>query len=146
MRIYAELLDLLRDLPFCEGLGVKGDVYKIEQFHSEVSGINLELAGFGDWSALALAASYQMNARGMITVSLIVGDPEKELEKEDPVEPEPVPDVGPEKEKTPVAPGSWCKRSKPQTQDLILEGLYRSDESEPGLTKDIIDLDLYPKS
>ena len=48
------------------------------------------MAGFGDWSALALAASYQMNARGMITVSLVVGDPEKELEKEDPAEPEPV--------------------------------------------------------
>ena len=30
MRIQAELLDLLQDLPFCVGLGVKGDVYKIE--------------------------------------------------------------------------------------------------------------------
>ena len=38
--------------------------------------------------------------------SLVVGDPEKELEREDPVEPEPVPDVEPEKEKTSVASGS----------------------------------------
>ena len=30
MHIQAELLDLLQDLPFCVGLGVKGDVYKIE--------------------------------------------------------------------------------------------------------------------
>ena len=42
-----------------------------------------------------------MNARGMITVSLVVVDPEKE----DPVKPEPVSDVEPEKEKTPVASG-----------------------------------------
>ena len=43
------------------------------------------------------------------------------------------------------------KRFKPRTQDMILEGLYWSDESEPesvedgcllmGLTQDIIDLD-----
>ena len=44
-------------------------------------------------------------------VSLVVGDPEKELEMEDPVEPEPVPDVELEKEKTPVASRSRCKRS-----------------------------------
>ena len=95
-------------------------------------------------SALALVASYQMNARGMITVSLVVGDPEKELKKEDPVESKLVPDMGPEKEKTPVASGSRCKRSKPRTQDLIMEGLYWSDESGPGLTRDMIDLDWYP--
>ena len=93
------------------------------------------MAGFSDLSALVLVASYQLNARGMITVSLVVSDPEKEPEKEDPVVPEPVPDVGPEKEKTPVASGSRCKRSKPRTQDLIVEG------SEPGLTRDIIDLE-----
>ena len=42
MRIQTELLDLLRDLPVCVGLGVKGDVHKIKQFYTEVSGINLE--------------------------------------------------------------------------------------------------------
>ena len=31
MRIQTELLDLLRDLPVCVGLGVKGDVHEIEQ-------------------------------------------------------------------------------------------------------------------
>ena len=36
MRIQAELLDLLRDLPVCVGLGVKEDVHKIEQLYSEV--------------------------------------------------------------------------------------------------------------
>ena len=98
-------------------------------------------------------------------VSLVVGDPGKEPEKEDPVEPEPIPDVKPEKEKTPVASGSRCKRStapgqtrskptkrsKPRTQDMILEGLYWSDELHPesiedgclllGLTRNVIDLD-----
>ena len=66
MRIQTDLLDLLRNLPVCVGLGVKGDVHKIEQFYTEVSGINLEMAGFIDLSALALLAGYQMNARGMI--------------------------------------------------------------------------------
>ena len=30
MRIQTELLDLLRDLPVCVGLGIKGDVHEIE--------------------------------------------------------------------------------------------------------------------
>ena len=89
MHIQTELLKL-RALPVCVGLGVKGDVHNIEQFYSRVFGINLEIAGFIDLSALALVASYQMNVRGMTTVSLVMGDPGKELEKEDPAEPEPV--------------------------------------------------------
>ena len=71
----------------------------------------------------------------------------------------------PEKEKTPVASGSRFNRSttpgrtmrkrtrrlKPRAQDMILEGVYWSDESQPesvedgclllGLTRDTIDLD-----
>ena len=90
---------------------------------------------------------------------------QKEPEKEDPVEPEPVPDMEQEKEENPVASGSRCKRStapghtwrkqtktlKPRTQDMILEGVYWTDNLEPesvedgclllGLTRDIIDLD-----
>ena len=31
MLIQTELLDLLRDLPVCVGLGVKGDIHKIQQ-------------------------------------------------------------------------------------------------------------------
>ena len=58
MRIQTELLDLLRDLPVCVGLGVKGDVHEVEQFYTEVSGINLEMAGFIDLNALALIAGY----------------------------------------------------------------------------------------
>ena len=65
MIIQTELLDLLQSLPVCVGLGVKGDVDKIKQFYSEVSGINLEIAGFIDLSTLALVAGYQMNMRGM---------------------------------------------------------------------------------
>ena len=96
-------------------------------------------------------------------VSLVVDDPVEDQEKLDPVEP--VPDVEPKREKTPVASGPRCLRSsapgrvkrKPtkkcriHTQDMILEGVYWSDESEPesvedrclllGLTRDIIDLD-----
>ena len=56
---------------------------------------------------------------------------------------------------SPDDPGR-TKGSKPRTQDMILEGVYWSDNSEPdsvqdrclllGLTRDIIDLDLYPNS
>ena len=59
MRTQTELLDLLRDLPVCGGLGVKGDVHEIEQFYTEVFGINLEMAGFIDMSAWALIAGYK---------------------------------------------------------------------------------------
>ena len=72
MRIQTELLDLLRVLPVCVGLGVKGDVHEIEQFYSEVSGINLEMSGFIDLSALALVAGYQTNARGMTPMGVQV--------------------------------------------------------------------------
>ena len=61
MRIQTKLLALLRDLPVCLGLGVKGDVHEIEQFYIEVSGINLEMAGFIKLSTLALIAGYQRN-------------------------------------------------------------------------------------
>ena len=100
----------------------------------------------------------------LLTPEVSLCDPEKEPEKADSVELEPVPKVEPEKEKSPAAYGSRCKRStapgrtrrkpnkrlKPQIQDIILEGLYWSDESEPelvedgclllGLTRDKIDL------
>ena len=72
MCIQTELLDLFRNLPVCVGLGVKGEVLKIEQFYSEVSGINLEMAGFIDLSALALVAGYQMNMRAMTPMGVQV--------------------------------------------------------------------------
>ena len=72
MRIQTALLNLLRDLPVCVGLGVKGDVHEIEQFYTEVSGINLEMAKVIDLSALALIAGYQMNARGMTPMGVQV--------------------------------------------------------------------------
>ena len=65
MKIQQELLELLQNLPVCVGLGVKGDVHEVEQFYTEVFGVNLEMAGFINLSALALLAGYQMNARGM---------------------------------------------------------------------------------
>ena len=93
------------------------------------------------------------------TVGEIVEDPEK-------LEPvEPVLDVEPEKEKTPATSRSRCLRTSAPgrvkrkltkkrricTQDMILEGIYWSDESAPesmedgclllGLTRDLIDLD-----
>ena len=51
---------------------MKGDVHEIEQFYSEVSGLNLEMEGFIDLSALAVVAGYQMNARGMTLMGVQV--------------------------------------------------------------------------
>ena len=56
----------------CVGLGVKGDILEIEQFYFEVFGINLEMVGFINLSALALVAGYQMNARGMTPMGVQV--------------------------------------------------------------------------
>ena len=72
MKIQPELLELLRNLPVCVGLGVKGDVHEVEQFYSEVCGVNLEMAGFIDLSVLAVLAGYQMNARGMTPMGVQV--------------------------------------------------------------------------
>ena len=72
MFIQNELLDLLRSLPVCVGLGVKGDKCEIEQFYSEVSGQILEMTGFIDLSAPARVAGYQMNARGMTPMGVQV--------------------------------------------------------------------------
>ena len=44
----------------------------MEQFYSEVSGVNLEMAGFIDLSALALLAGYQMNTRGITPMGVQV--------------------------------------------------------------------------
>ena len=90
----------------CMGLGVKGDVHEIEQFYSEVSSINLEMAGLFDLRALGLVAGYQINGREMTPM-------------EDPVEPEPVPDVEPEKEENPVASGLFIGSTHPlQTKSI----------------------------
>ena len=56
MKIQPELIELLRNLPVCVGLGVKGNVHEVEQFYLEVSGANLGMAGFIDLNALALLA------------------------------------------------------------------------------------------
>ena len=47
-------------------------MHEVEQFYSEVPGINLEMTGFIDLSALALVAGYQMNLRGMTPMGVQV--------------------------------------------------------------------------
>ena len=67
-----EIKEIIQDLPVCVGLGVKGDVQEIEQFYSKVSSINLEMAGFIDLRALTLVVGYQMNARGITPMGVLV--------------------------------------------------------------------------
>ena len=67
MRIQTGLLDLLQDLPVCVGLGVKGDVHEVEQLYTEVSGINLELAGvFTSGAIAALIRESFPNQKGIV--------------------------------------------------------------------------------
>ena len=44
----SKLLDVLRDLPICTGVGVRRDVVGIEEFYSTISGETVELIGFLD--------------------------------------------------------------------------------------------------
>ena len=56
IEVQPRLLEVLRDLPVCTGVGVRRDVVGIEEFYSILSGKNFELNGFIDLSAMAAAA------------------------------------------------------------------------------------------
>ena len=49
-RIWAQprLLEVLRDLPTCTGVGVRRDVVGIQEFYTLISGKDVELNGFVD--------------------------------------------------------------------------------------------------
>ena len=66
------LLEVLRDLPVCSGVGVRRDVVGIEEFYSILSGKDVELNGFIDLSAMAAAAGYRFRARNMTALQVQV--------------------------------------------------------------------------
>ena len=72
MSVQSELLDLLRGLPPCVGLGVSADVHKVEQFFSDLSGENVELKGPINLSTLAVLAGWKLQARGMTAMGMQV--------------------------------------------------------------------------
>ena len=53
----SRLLEVLRDLPVCTGVGVRRDVGGIKDFYSRISGETVELNGFLDSSGMAAAAA-----------------------------------------------------------------------------------------
>ena len=63
--VQPRLLEVLKDLPVCTGVGVRRDVVGIEEFYSTLSGETVELSGFLDLSAMAAAAGYKLRARNM---------------------------------------------------------------------------------
>ena len=45
MEVQPEILELLRDIPVCTGLGVRRDIKDIEDFYSTISGKDIEMLG-----------------------------------------------------------------------------------------------------
>ena len=72
IKVQPPLLEVLRDLPVCTGVGVRRDVVGIEEFYTILSGKTLELNGFIDLSAMAAAAGYRFRARNRTTLGVQV--------------------------------------------------------------------------
>ena len=68
--VQPRLLEVLKDLPVCTGVGVRRDVVGIEEFYSILSGETVELNGFLDLSAMAAAAGYKLRARNMTAMGV----------------------------------------------------------------------------
>ena len=66
--VQPRLLEVLKDLPVCTGVGVRRDVVGIEEFYSILSGKTVELNGFVDLSAMAAAACYKFRARNITAI------------------------------------------------------------------------------
>ena len=65
IRVQPLLLEVLRDLPTCTGVGVRRDVVGIEEFYTMISGENAELNGFIDLSEMSVAPGIKLRARNM---------------------------------------------------------------------------------
>ena len=66
------LLEVLRDLPTCTGVGVFRDVVGIEEFYTLISEENVELKGFVGLSAMSAAAGFKLRARNMTALGVQV--------------------------------------------------------------------------
>ena len=73
MKIQPEVLDLLRCLPMSAGLGVRRDVWGVQEFYSLVSGTKVILEnGFVDLTSLAVLAGYKFHSKNMTTLGVQV--------------------------------------------------------------------------
>ena len=60
IRVQPWLLEVLRDLPTCTGVGVRRHVIGIEDFYSMLSRETVELDGFVDLSTMSAAAGFKL--------------------------------------------------------------------------------------
>ena len=67
-----KLLEVLRDLPVCTGVGVRRDVVGIEDFYSIISGETVELNGFLGLSGMSAAAGFKLRARNITALGVQV--------------------------------------------------------------------------
>ena len=72
IRVQPRLLDVLRDLPTCTGVGVRRDVTGIKEFYSMISRESVELNGFVDLALMSAAAGYKLRARNMTALGVQV--------------------------------------------------------------------------
>ena len=59
VQVQPQLLEVLRDVPTCTGVGVRRDVVWIEEVYTMISGESLELNGFVDLSAISPAVGQE---------------------------------------------------------------------------------------
>ena len=66
------MLEVLRNLPPCTGVGVRRDIVGIEDFYTLISGESVELNGFVDLSVMSEAAGFKLRARNMTALEVQV--------------------------------------------------------------------------
>ena len=71
-KVNFEIIDLIRAIPVCTGVGIKSDVEDIESFYSELSGKNIKMQGWIEIGALAVVAGWHLRARGMTALGVNV--------------------------------------------------------------------------
>ena len=71
IRVQPRLLEVLRDLPTCTGVGGRRDVVGVEEFHTWLSGENVELNEFVDLSVMSATAGF-MTALGVQVLGTVL--------------------------------------------------------------------------
>ena len=68
--VSSSILDLIRTIPVCTGLGVRSDVKDVEEFYSDLSGEKVEMKGYIALDALAVVSGWKMQARSMTCMGI----------------------------------------------------------------------------
>ena len=69
-----KVLDFIRSIPVCTGLGIRSDVLDIEEFYTQLSGQEVKMKGFLGLETLAVVAGYRLQSMAMTTMGVqIIG-------------------------------------------------------------------------